>query len=381
MSAIVRLLALGTASGARYLMAGAVLGAIIALSLNMALSSAEPQRSGVPGPVGGGMPATNGETTSPYDVPVGTCLNWNESDGSDMTAVSCDEAHVFEVTEIIQVGAEFPEDAERPSVEAWRKIATQRCEGGVEDYLGNPLDPEGKFSITALLPNPQEWSTGQRTLRCGLWRIGPGGSLQATSGSAKQQSQADVWAEGTCLGIRDKSVGDPVSCEQPHSYELVALINLSKHFDKGYPPKEKQNARLDRVCSKRIQDYSGGIKLEKRGLIATWDTRSKASWEAGSVLVNCKVAKLRDDESGLAPISGSIAKNPPKAQSGSDGDGDGSGSEKEGSGSGDGEGLDSGQDSDDSPGGSSDDGAEDGDKPGNGADGAGENAPDNPSGN
>ncbi|MPY96800.1 MAG: hypothetical protein GEU97_02170 [Actinophytocola sp.] len=319
---ISRLLALSTVSGARYLMTGAVLGAIVALSLNMALSSAEPRTPSAPAPVGGGMPTTDGETKSPYDVPVGTCLNWTESDGSDMTAVNCDEAHVFEVTEIIQVGSEFPQDAERPSVEKWRNIAAKKCEDGVEKYLNDPLDPEGKYSITALLPNQPEWDSDERTLRCGLWRTGPGGSLQATTGSAKDQSQSDIWAKGTCLGLEDKSVGDPVSCDRQHSYEMVAVIKLSDHFKDGYPLAKKQGAYLDKVCNKRIQQYTGGIDLEKKNLIATWDTRTKASWDAGSVYINCKVARLLKDESGLAPITGSIAKNPPADKSDSDsGDG------------------------------------------------------------
>lgn len=388
-TAITRFLALGTISGARYLMAGAVLGAIIALTLNMALSSAEPRTPSRPGPMGGGMPATNGETTSPYDVPVGTCLNWTESDGSDMTAVNCDEAHVFEVTEIIQVGNDFPQDAPRPSVERWRKIATKRCEDGVEEYLDDPLDPEGKYSITALLPNQPEWDSGERTLRCGLWRIGPGGSLQATTGSAKDQSQSDIWAKGTCLGLQDKSVGDPVSCDKPHSYEMIAIIKLSNHFDKGYPLKKKQNAYLDKLCAKRIQGYTGGINLEKKKLIATWDTRSKASWRAGSVYVNCKVARLLKDESGLAPITGSIAKTPPeekKPDSDDGGNGDSSsdsGDDKDADGSDGGSGDGDGSDGDGTSGsGNSGDGSGDTNGSGDGdtANGADENAPDTPAG-
>lgn len=355
---ISRFLALSTVSGARYLMAGAVLGAILALSLNMALSSAEPSTPSAPAPMGGGMPTTDDETRSPYDVPVGTCLNWTKSDGSDMTAVDCDEAHVFEVTEIIQVGNDFPEAAERPSVERWREIASKRCEDGAEEYLNDPLDPEGKYSITALLPNQQEWDSGERTLRCGLWRIGPGGSLQATTGSAKDQSQSDIWAKGTCLSLHDKSVGDPVSCDRPHSYEMVAVIKLSNHFKDGYPLKKKQNAYLDKVCNKRVQQYTGGINLEKKNLIATWDTRTKASWDAGSVFVNCKVARLLKDESGLAPITGSIAKNPPKEEksdSDSDASGD-SGGDKDGADGGSGDTTDDGNGDGDNGNGTNDDG-------------------------
>ncbi|MPY77392.1 MAG: hypothetical protein GEV04_02645 [Actinophytocola sp.] len=324
-----RLLALGTISGARFLMAGAVLGAIIALSLNMTLSSAEPRPPSAPPPMGGGMPAADEEPESPYDVPVGTCLNWGKPDGSDMTAVNCGESHVFEVTEIIQVGTEFPQDAKRPSVGRWRKIASKECADGAEEYLGDPLDPEGKFTVTALLPNKEEWDSGERTLRCGLWRIGPGGSLQATTGSAKDQSQSDIWAKGTCLGLLDKSVSDPVSCDEPHSYEMISVIKLDDHFGKDYPLKKKQNAYLDKVCAKHIQQYTGGIDLAKEKLIATWDTRTKASWDAGSVYVNCKVARLRADKSGLAPISGSIAKAPPPQKPDSD-SGDSSGDKDSG---------------------------------------------------
>jgi len=323
-SAMGRVLALGKFSGARYLMAGAVLGAVVALSLNMTLSPPEPVKPTVSsagsGPMGGGMPAASSAPKSPYDVPAGTCLNWTEPDGSDMTSVDCDEPHVFEVTGLLNVEDEFPGDAQRPSIEDWRKIATSRCEDGVEEYLGGPLDPAGKFSITALLPNNQEWESGDRTLRCGLWRIGPGGGLQATTGSAKDQNQADVWVAGTCLGLADKAASDPVPCEEVHSYEIIAVIDLSKHFGDGYPSLTKQNKRLDRVCANRIAAYSGGMELSSRSLIASWDTRSQESWQAGSTLVNCKVAKLRSDKSGLGPVTGSIAKTPPPQESGSSGE-------------------------------------------------------------
>lgn len=309
-----RLLRPKHASRTRLIMAGAVLGAVIALTISVTLASSGPSDSGSAGfdggPEGGGLPDSRSEQDIKYSyaAPVGTCLNWNTEQGTDMHQVACAEPHVFEVTEVIDVSEDFPPGARQPDKERWRAIAEKRCVQGVEAYLGKPLDPDGKLQVSALRPNKADWDRGLRALRCGVWRTGPGGSLQATKGSALEQNQSNVWAQGTCLALAGKSVGDPIDCSQRHSYEMIALVDLSDEFGKSYPSRSKQDAWLDKKCSSAADKYTGGADLEKMKLIVSWDTRTKASWRAGSYLVNCKVAALLDDKSGLAPVTGSVAK-------------------------------------------------------------------------
>lgn len=309
-SAIERFVRLRRGSGTRLLMVGAVVGAAAALAITVAVTSATPTAQVDEGPRGGGMPASSGQREIKYSfaAPVGTCLTWRTRDAGDMRQVPCAEAHIFEVTEVIDISKEYPPGAPQPDTAKWRDIAVERCTKGAATYLDKPLDPEGKLQVSALRPNSTDWENGQRSLRCGLWRTGPGGSLQGTKGPAVEQNQSNIWAKGTCLGLSGKTVGDPVDCEQKHSYEMIGIENLRDEFGEGYPSKDKQESHLDKACSKAADKYTGGLNLKEKKLIVSWDTRSNASWRAGSYLVNCKVAALLSDKSGLAPVTGSIAK-------------------------------------------------------------------------
>lgn len=298
-------------SRTRLLMVGAVLGAVAALFISMTVASSQsgaPRDGGGPGPQGGGPAAPDAQDGTKYafDAKVGACLMWERDDGADMREVSCEKPHVFEVTEVINVSKTYLAGAPLPDTGTWRTLAQKRCTKGAERYLDRDLDPAGKLKVSALRPNEHNWKRGSRELRCGLWRIGPGGSLQPTVDRAADINQSDVWAAGTCLGLAGKSVGDPVNCENKHSYEMISVVNLSDEFD-SYPSTGKQNAYLDKTCVKASRSYSGGKDLKKLKLIVAWDTRSKASWKAGSHLVNCKVAALLADKSGLAPVTGGIA--------------------------------------------------------------------------
>jgi hypothetical protein len=322
MSSVVELLRSGNRTArTRLLMIGAVIGAIAALGVSMTLVS--PQSNGAvggpggSGPQGGGPASPDAEhgTNYAFEAPVGSCLSWEDDDAADMRKVDCADAHVFEVTEVIDIASGYPAGAPLPKAETWRYLAKKRCTKGAETYLDKDLDPAGKLQVAALAPNEGQWKKGNRELRCGLWRVGPGGSLQATKGPAEDANQSDIWATGTCLALKGKSVGDPINCRERHSYEMISVVNLANKFTE-YPSKDEQDEWLDRTCTKAARTYSGGEDLKKLKLIVSWDTRTKASWAAGSQLVNCKVAALLADKSGLAAVTGSI-KAAPKSSGGS----------------------------------------------------------------
>lgn len=290
-------------SRTRLLMAGAVAGALLAIAISVFATTTSDDN-------GGTTPSEGSPELfkAPYDVPTGSCLTWQRPDGADMHEVKCDEPHLFEVTEIIDLSKDYARGAPQLSTKQWRTLAERKCHKGAEEYLHNKLDPVGKFKLSVLPPSEGDWFRGLRTVRCGLQRPGPGGGLQPLNDRAAELNQSDVWLKGTCLGIIDKTVGDPADCAKKHSYEIIAVVDLSDEFGKSYPSKRKQEAWLDTRCTKLAGGYTGGLKLEKKKLILTWDTRDKASWDAGSFLVNCKVGAILDDNSGLAAVTGSIAK-------------------------------------------------------------------------
>lgn len=239
-----------------------------------------------------------------HTAPVGACLDWASADGKDMRQVPCSAQHRFEITEVVDVSAVYPADADLPSSKKWRDLAARRCAAGAETYLGQRVDPEGKLQVSALRPRESDWSDGARDLRCGLWRVGPGGSAQPLKGPAVEEDQSNVWQPGTCLGLRDKTVGDPVPCAEKHSYEVVAVIDLADRFKK-YPSQAKQDEWLATQCAQASKRFTKGKKLPGN-LDVTWDRRSSDSWRAGSRKVNCKVGAALDDGSGLAAVTGSV---------------------------------------------------------------------------
>jgi len=253
-----------------------------------------------------------------FEAPPGSCLTW-QPDGSDMRQTECESPHLFEVTGDIDISGEYSDSAPAPTDEAWRDIAKKKCTEGAAAYLGGKLDPFGKYSVGALKPSAEQWGDGDRKLRCGLQRAAPSGkALVPTTGSAKNQNQSDVYDPGTCLALVDKGVGDPVECTRAHAYEIVGVVDLAKTFkdESGFPLDEQQQTAMLDQCPKLAAEYSGNLNLDEKKLKLTWDTRKQESWDAGSHMAVCKVGAPLEDNSGLAPVTGSIrAAGAPSASS------------------------------------------------------------------
>ncbi|WP_024876611.1 septum formation family protein [Saccharomonospora piscinae] len=323
----------------RVLMGGAFLGALVAMTLSWLLAWVPES----PQVVAQRQAEQKEEQIAQarqeaFRSPPGSCLNWTNPDASDVKRVSCDDEHLFEVVGLADLSSEYGPKARLPDEQTWRELTEQRCGELVEDYLDGPLDPEGKLSIGVLRPDEAQWSGGDRTLHCGLQWAGPGGGLQVLSEPAEDVDQSAVWEPGTCLALVDKSVGDPTTCDSEHSYEIVALVDLADEFD-AHPSEDDQMAWLDPTCAEEVEEYTGGrdVKdLADDGLIVSWDIRSEESWEAGSTLVNCKVGAVLEDDSGLAPVRGSVqegaddADEPQDDGEQQDGDGGDSGGDQDG---------------------------------------------------
>jgi hypothetical protein len=301
----------------RVVMGGIFAGALIALALSVVFSWG----GGITGGAGGGAGKLSAAAEEAFHSPPGSCLTWDNPDASDARKVVCTQPHLFEVTTLVDIGAQFPEGAPAPTLDQWQQIAQQKCTADVKPYLGHNLDPYGKLTTNLLRPTASQWDDGDRQLRCGLQWAGPGGKLLATTGPAKGQDQSLVFEPGTCLALLGKGVGDPVECTKPHSYEIIATLDLKSKFKDGYPKQDDQKAWLDTECTKAASDYTGGADLDAKHLILTWDLREQESWDAGSTKVNCKVAAKLPDASGLQAVTGSIKAAPAGTDGGQPGDG------------------------------------------------------------
>ncbi len=293
----------GHIRGTRVVMIGASVGGFLLLGLS-AFTSWPVGGSGVVGTT------TTKPTVNPaYESEAADCLNWAKPDLSDVKKVDCGNQHLFEVTGKVDISAEYAKDAEYPQAADWQKISLDHCAQPSLDYLSGKLDPFGKYTIGPLNPGEQEWKAGFRTLRCGLQVVGPAGGLLPSFGTAKKQDQSDVYDPGVCLGLNGKSVGDPVDCAQPHTLEIVGVVDLAAAIGPDFPSQEKQDEVLPATCDTMAAEYTGGADLKAKGLIVFWDNRVLESWEAGSKRVNCKIGAIPVDDSGLTAFAGSV-RNP-----------------------------------------------------------------------
>ena len=243
-----------------------------------------------------------------YESEAADCLNWAKPDLSDVKKVDCGNQHLFEVTGKVDISAEYAKEAKYPAAADWAKISLDHCTKPSLDYLAGKFDPFGKYTVGPLNPGEQEWNAGFRTLRCGLQVVGPAGGLLPSFGTAKKQDQSDVYDPGVCLGLNGKSVGDPVDCAQPHTFEIVGVVDLATAIGPDFPAPEKQDEVLPATCDTMAAEYSGGADLKGKGLVVTWDNRLPESWTAGSHKVNCKIGAVPQGEK-LVAWEGSV-RNP-----------------------------------------------------------------------
>jgi hypothetical protein len=295
----------------RLLMAGALVGALVLLGLSVLTSW--------PVAVTGASTSPADEAAAAFDSPPGTCLDWPADNPRAMRRLECAQPHVFEVVSVVDIAPDYPQSAPPPDESQWQAIAVEKCTPDVTRYLGGKLDPFGKYGVSALKPTEEQWGSGDRKLRCGVHRVTSSGARVATTGSAANQDQSNIFEPGTCFALVDKAIGDPSSCAEAHAVEIVGNVDLSVAFPEAYPSPDDQKNKLSELCAQVAAEYSGGANLAEKRLTISWDPLQEQSWAAGSRRVDCKVGSLLPDNSGLAPVVGSVraapAAEPPAAGS------------------------------------------------------------------
>ncbi|GGM48071.1 hypothetical protein GCM10012275_18930 [Longimycelium tulufanense] len=297
------LLGNGRTASTRLVMLGGFAGAILAITISTVLSW------DVIGSGGAAQRARAAEASAraeAFSAPAGACLNWTRDDKSDIRQVPCTEKHLFELIGNVDVAGVFGKDAPFPKTDQWLQLQQERCAPVANQYLSGKFDPQGRFKLSVLLPTQEEWRNGDRQMRCGLQVPLPSGAVYPVIGAVSTQDQSDVHEAGICLGISGKSVYDPVSCDKPHSFEIIGVVDLGAQFHEGFPEQKKQDEALLNACTAMAKQYAPGQDIGKKGLTIAWDNRSQESWNAGSFRVNCKLGAPLPDGSGLAPVTGSV---------------------------------------------------------------------------
>lgn len=291
-------------------MAGAFVGALAVLSMSMLFSW--------PVSVKTSADTAAEQAAAAFNSPPGTCVEWPNDTPQNMHTVPCKQPHMFEVTGLVEIRADYPASAPPPNDQGWQQIVAEKCAAvGAKYVRGGQLDPYGKYTVGALKPTTQQWREGDRKLRCGLQRVTPSGKrLMPTTGSAAEEDQSNVYDPGTCFALVNKQeVGDPVDCIKGHAYEVVGNVDLAEAFPGEYPSEDQQREKTVDLCPPVAAQYTGNKDLAADGLSLYSDTLKPESWAAGSRKVNCKVSALEDDGS-LRPVRGSVRAQPATPSSG-----------------------------------------------------------------
>lgn len=233
----------------------------------------------------------------------GTCLNWTRGDAADAEVVDCAKPHLFE-----QAGSVgLADQTALPDERGFRQLVSERCTPVAVNYLGGRFDPDGRYRVGALKPSAAKWATGDRDLRCGLQSSSRSGALFTTTGKVADNDQADVQDAGSCLGIDGRTIGDPVSCAQPHAVETVGIVDLGTKFPDKFPSVGDQDGFLQPECTRIAGEFAGDPNaIAAKKLTVYWDNLTEESWKVGTRRVNCNLAALLPDRSGFAAVTGSV---------------------------------------------------------------------------
>lgn len=242
---------------------------------------------------------------------VGACLTWEIQNGAlkNFEQTDCAQKHRFEVSYRENLAtypsSEFGPNAPLPDVTRQAQLREELCRQPTVDYLQGKYDPSGRYSIAPILPPPDAWKNGDRTMLCGLQVTDDNGNLQLTTGRATEQDQARIAQTGECVRVDAAQATHVVACDQPHTYEVTGVVDLAVHFPDHAPSIEEQDAFLKDHCTQVRLDYIGGDDaLYNSTLQSFWTTIPVNSWAGGTHTVNCSLIKA-NPEGGFATLKGS----------------------------------------------------------------------------
>lgn len=278
-----------------------------------AFSAAAPQGSTpvTPVPHQPGATATQKGTPAAFSpADTGECVTWTPGEGginTNFSTVSCAEPHRFEVSSRQDLStypsSEFGPQAQPPDVKRQEELTAELCEGPTTQYLKGRLDPQGRYTISPILPPESAWRAGDRTMLCGVMVTDDAGKSVEVTGLAAQQDQSRFFQPDQCVAVEGAS-SKRVPCTEPHAWQVVSVVNLGERFTGGWPPTEAQNDYLNKVCTDAARTYLGGDDpLYYSTLTPFWTTLSQQSWDAGSRTVNCALTFGRDG-GGFAALVG-----------------------------------------------------------------------------
>jgi Septum formation len=306
---------MGRGGARRRLLAAAVAAALAATTAGCGGSGTDggPPAAGgtttsAAGPSSGPIAAITTTTTGPagFDedavmartYTVGECVTWASSDSLTPPAtVDCSDPHRMQITG----RTEAPRLGHYPSADEWTVFVTTTCPQMAQQLIGAPLDPYGRFSVSAFFASAEGWARGDRTVWCGLGHNTGAASVGAgtLTEDVRGADQSYHFAVGECIAF-PPALDDvaAVPCDQPHQKEITGEISYP---EAGGPP---TGGVADERCDGLALDYLGRRPPEP------WLVGSESlpieSWTAGRRTSHCFLGQWEADGITMKVVTGSL---------------------------------------------------------------------------
>lgn len=266
-----------------------------------------------------GVDATAPARATPFTTAdAGTCLTWEvtaSGEVEDFERISCEEPHRFEVSSREDLAtypaSEFGPDSAIPNTTRQAQLREELCLNPTVRYLDGAYDPLGRYSVASILPPPERWENGDRTLLCGVQSTDNDGHPVKTTGYAAEQDQARVAQPGECQYVDGSNSLSLVDCAEDHHIEITSVTDLAPVFPDRAPSVEEQDGHLRDVCTEAAIDYLGEEEnLYQSTLQPYWNVIPRASWEGGSHSTNCGLVHANEDTEFFSVLNGSATEGP-----------------------------------------------------------------------
>lgn len=266
-----------------------------------------------------GESTTDAPRATPFTTAdAGTCLTWEFTPDGEVESferISCEEPHRFEVSSREDLAAypasEFGRDSEIPNTTRQAQLREELCLNPTVRYLDGNYDPLGRYSVASILPPPERWAAGDRTLLCGVQSTDSAGLPVKTSGYAAEQDQARIAQPGECQFVDGSDSLSVVDCDEDHHIEITAVADLSGVFPDGAPGVEEQDAHLREACTEAAIDYLGEEEdLYQSRLQPYWNVIPVSSWESGSRSTNCGLVHANEETEFFSVLKGTATDGP-----------------------------------------------------------------------
>lgn len=243
----------------------------------------------------------------------GDCVTWDQAAGPPGTVptrtVPCEEPHLLEIVGSFNVTADrFPDEV------MWTQLAQRDCGPMLTTLLNAKWDRMGRYAPGYLRPDQARWDRGDHTTWCGvrsaIGRVDPSGAADTGPWGTKtgkaigaEQGIHHILPPGSCESLDHKG---PVPCDQPHHWEVVAHYDLNHRVEA--PPRYDDEEAWDKL----VGDYCHTAAVRYLGrepagdISAGWVPVSEVSWEAGTRVVRCTIARYAKGAEDPTPVTGSL---------------------------------------------------------------------------